>query len=358
MVLQQITDFILLEDNILQKYGLFCNDINKEEWLVTRCDKGQLYYQLYDRIVNKCKLALYTDRATELETDFTDLVRKSVEDSDSDTFNECIQYFSRSGDYKTKLAKLTRNIYIDKIVSLTNKYSIPIDYFYVLKFGIKIVFKTQYNESELLLEYKDVLDLIRQEKKYIDTKTKYLNSCMSKYNDGDTESYLKFIRSNTRLDEKFIDKNWSNLSQEDRIDRFNGYVLYRFPSKSSDFTTRLTEFIKEKYKCKEVKYNNIKWNKKQGRLTDITNLVINLETDEFWLSCEDKKFTKQKLELDESEINEEILYYCIYKNKSIEDCIQYMQFKLNIKKMSSIDKKYITKTFAEISEIIIENPYN
>jgi hypothetical protein len=364
---KSISDIILLEDTILQQYGIFNqHESEKEEWIKDSFDGGKLYYELHDKIINKRDIVRYTDICNNIEINIIKFIAETITTDEYEVFNEVLYYFStlkehkhsKDAQMKTKLGKLTKNIMMDKVSNLSNIYSIPIDTFVILKYNLNATFASNNKNDEidlLLDQYKECLELLKQAKKYVDTKTKYLTLRVEMYNNGNTAKYDEFMYAKKQYG-KHINKNWSNLKLEEKHERFESYVTSRFVAKSAEFIDRLCQFIKDEYK-NSIKYNNIKWNKQLGIVYHINNIIID-DTDSISVKTISKPtLIKSKTCLAMPTMNEEILYYILFINISIDNCIQKIQDRLKITKLTYIEKKKIAKVYNDMYEIIKQHEY-
>ncbi len=377
----QITDSLFFDEKILEKYGLFVGD-NKEEWLNSTIDNGELYYALENKLMKRSDIINVTKDIKNSEAWIIGFLKELLTEEDYLTLSEIIYYFNQdNSSRKTKIGKLSFNMMMGKAVTLSNKYNKGIDMFIYYKFNLKrstilTISIVNSNFNTKLNEYKDLNAKLRSCNKFIENRIAYLDGQMKKYNSGTTNEFEKFIY-NTKQDGKFIGSNWSTLKKEDKKERFESWVYSRYPYKPVEFTDKLIKFILDSYEQKTLKYNNIKWNKNKGIIYDIKNLQLEKEdsgesrnsdkckkVSDITNSFSDFNITKapkqivfdSKIITQLDKVNEEVLY-CLLIYMQLDECLIHLQNVFHVEKFTNIEKKKITSIYNDMDKIIKNNEY-
>jgi hypothetical protein len=352
-----ITDFLLLEDAILEKYGLYMDsEDNKEEWLKSQVDSGELYYTLYEKVIDK-KLINESLQLTEhLSVYLIDYIQTRLSPEDYLRFTSAVKYFEKGEPLKSKISKLTREMNVRDIEDLSSTYKIPINTFVYTKFSIKTPHKEMYTETkheldDKLVKYKLHVSKLKDAKRFVENKTKYLVNEMEKYNsEVNLEKYTKYKRT-IKKDSKYKGMNWSKLAVNDKHEVIIEYITNKYPERSKE----ISQFVIDAYNSKSIEYRSIKWVKEHGYIRDITGILIDPDTFE----CSVKKEDKQKtfIEANPGIVNEEMLYQVLAYNHSIENCISKLQNVFSIQKVSFSNSKKLTLLYNDIKNVIEDNPH-
>ena len=361
--MNKIVDIILLEESILEKYGLFyLHESKKHDWLESSDDKGEKYYKLYDKIIHEKDVKFIKAKLKDAEVWFEDIITSTITDpEDKKIYDESYTYFENAEPAKTKLAKLTRNLNTSKLDALSNKYSLALNTYVYIKFGVKVPYKfVKKCESQfdvMFIEYKELSEKYKNACKYVSTKRKYLSDKLECFNNGSLN--LDKFKYNTKQITEFKNSKWSELREPDRIERLGSYINSIYPDRDNEFITRINEQVVDLYKKKILKFNNIKWSRKHGYIRDITNLDIDHEFN-VSIDAPIKKITirHNTVQMFKERANEEILYYILTCNKSIDQCIYKIQHLLKIHKISHVDRKKLARIYNEFARVISENPFS
>jgi hypothetical protein len=240
---------------------------------------------------------------------------------------------------------------------------------------------TIYNDK--VLEYKNNLELIETSNRFLGNSTGNLNQelCQYIYN----QQHVKKVSLHQKG--KYF-KKWSQLSNEEKLDRYYCYVEYFInkylvePGLLAEIDAETTinnvkNLITEN--VNRIKFKDIKWTVKSGIIEHINPLKYKEEDKTFFLTDEKEKVkdVKQKIKKSssvrtlfnkESEkvINEDLVVFIIQskKNKKLtvdniknlkEEFIEKLKIRLLVKRVTVNDKNEVFKKFDDIYNVIINN---
>ncbi len=357
-------DIILFDEKLLESYGLYPHnhDSKKQDWLDQSPDKGVLYNTLHSKIILGSEVTRLTALVDSHESWFENFFRTGLNHDDYMTLHEVFLYLDQSKPVKTKLAKLEFDINMDKVFAISNSTGIPISMFVAVKYKLKKIYNIlKFNEGlvekyvDTIKEYTEALDSLRLAKLYIVNKTHTLTLRMEKYNSGDTEEFTKFDKSNQdSLAHK--NKNWSGLTAEERKERFSSYICLRYKDNDGDFVKRLITFVCESYDNKSLKYNQIKWNKRIGAVSDIKG-IDTTDTDDFSMVQVSKKTVVPNfIDTNLGAVNEEMLYYILSSPEpTFDEFFNRLSVQFNIQNSSHVQRKKLTKSFDTMKSVVTED---
>lgn len=358
----KVSDFILLEDSILERYGLYTDiDTNKTDWLKSQDDSGELYNNLRAKIIDNRDIKDSQNLVNALETEIFKYIENELNKDDYEVFLGIVKYFEKGDALKSKISKLTRGMNVHSIENLSISYKIPLSTFIYTKFNIKMPHKEMYIKIKhsldvILLEYKKAIDKLRDAKKYTENKTKFLSKEMENYNNGiNLEKYDKFKRTR-RSSSKYKGMNWSKLNTDEKIEVINEYISTKWSD--TRYQSIVSEFVINEYNAKNIEYRNIKWVKEYGYICNITGFLVDPETFECSLSRVQKQIKHDTIfNTNPGIINEELLYYIIVHEYSIEYCITKLQATFNIQKVPFSVIKKLTLLYNDMKKVISDNLY-
>jgi hypothetical protein len=378
------------------------------EWLSSQTDNGALYYNLYDTLINKKELASVNDDKLNLETKINTFIKDTLTDDQSKLWEKCVNFMEKYVEFniKTKKLKESFKIFIHNLSILYSEVNINFHKYLALKYDhhIDVNELTSKNESysknevlsyqfdEYIIEYGNVIDVIKTKSKFITNTIKNLKQdlCVFLTNELtlNTDVNKKKEPGYVQVGKYF--KRWILLSQEERLERFESYALYYVQVflldkdvidvyQRDDIVNTLSELLKSAYISKKMIYRDIKWNTTKGIIELVKILYYDTElgfvlkyTKQIMEKCEgDNNMIKKKLSFrtiitKESEkiINEDLLYFIVNRIKNgaetptKEDKEMFgerIKLKLKIKRLTINDKVKIFEKYDEIFSIVKNN---
>lgn len=356
---EEITDILLLEDSILERYGLYTDTpSNKEAWLNSQKDHGKLYNDMYEKVIN-CKAVKENEGiVNDIDNCLMISFKKTLSEEDVLLFEKIIEYFKKVKSFKTKIERLTRETNVQDIERLTKDYNIPLNKYIYTKFNLKMSHRSMYIQIEydlddLINKYKKAIEKLNDSIKFVENKRKYLENEMIRYNLGENVEKYNVYKKVTKEPSKFSGMNWSVLSIQDKFDCIREYINEKYSEKTPEFITRMYDFVTSQYSDKQLIYRNIKWVKAIGRIHDITGIQVHPENDTLEVVHRLKPAIKRTIfETDPGKVNEEMLYYIVVYNCTLEQCISRLQNMLNIQKIPFSVMKKLTLLYNEMMDIV------
>jgi hypothetical protein len=318
--------FIFFYRDIVNNYGM-CpyieitdNLLNKrKEWLSNQNDKGELYYNVYDKLILQTDYKKLELSKSSIEEELQKLHINYLNASQYDIFiktEEIIKEYNNA-NIKTKKLKDKFKIIINNISNLVIETGLNINEYiksyYNLYIPINIPIKhnidivdnqllvSLYNDK--ILEYIHIIDEIDVMKRFIN------NTIMNlKY---ELYQYLykaKSIKKQSYNQEGKFFKKWSKMNDEEKEDRYNSFSYYFInkylvnvniidKERSHELIIALNKLLKEN--MTKIKYKNIKWNIKKGIIEQISCLKYNAELNEFYIIQE--KENKKIMEVQDND---------------------------------------------------------
>lgn len=407
-----IPGFLFFHKDITDNYGN-CPHIElidgirekRLNWLDDQDDNGQLYRYLYDKFILKVEYEVLIQQRIELENYFSNIHCDYLTESQQqllDIMENDIQEYINS-PIKTKKLKDKFKIIVNNLSSLVIETDLNInDYlsaFYKLYIPINLPNKQDGISTNTIVSkngelmsnlYKDKVEEYKGLLEKIEVSQRYLKNTI---NNLKTELYqylynLKYIKkkTNTISQHGKYYKKWSELTDEEKLDRYYSYIDY-YISKSlvepglieGENIEKMKETVRNliSENTKRIKFKDIKWNVKRGTIEQINCLRFNEEKMDFYITKEVIKEPKPKTKkcssvrsilTKESEkvINEEMVLFMIQvkKKKKLnldnlktlkDEFIEKMKLKLKCKRITVNDKIEIFKKFDEIYSVIANN---
>ena len=392
---KEIPGMLFLHDSVIKKYGR-CPHINitssnkdeviekRKEWLNSQRDNGQVYYDLYNTLINQSDIKSYTLQKESTENDIDNIINVTLNTVQKQVYNDALilLYEYNASKLKSKKIKekykeiiyLFSKLYNDTHIHIHEYVSHKLDTQIIINYNDNSgsVNKTLSIYNDLLTknfkEYLDKYILIKQNLtnslKYLKNTTKHLNN--------ELVSFLKTKETDTFVQQGKFFKKWSLLTFEEQCDRFHSFARYYISRKKplqefkEENIEKLSNFLKESFKNKLLKYNSIKWNIKSGMIDSV--LIEHIDGD-FKIKTKPSVIKKAVESVsifskeNEQNINEYILTFLI-KNKKENDiidakfqdlCFEKIKLQLNLKKISKSDKILLKQKYTDIYEIIVKN---
>lgn len=400
-------------NNILNENNIDIRDLiyNKRlEWLSLQHDNGELYYNLYDTLINKKELISVDNDKLKLDEKINKFINDILTDDQVNLWKKCLAFIEKYVEFniKTKRLKESFKLFIHDLSILYSEVNINLHKYLSLKYNYHIDVNElnckkeinsnnvalSYQFDEYISEYQNIIDITKTKTKYITNTIKNLKQdlcCfLTKENTANTldNENKKSEQSYVQVGKYF--KRWILLSQEERLERFESYALYYVHtflldkdiidvSQRDDIVNTLSELLKTAYNSKKMIYRDIKWNTTKG----IIELVKILRYDkEFGFVL---KYTKQIMEKENDDnnlikkklsfrtiitkdsekiINEELLYFIVDRiennidkptKEDKESFAEKIKIKLKIKRLTINDKVKIFEKYDEIFYIVKNN---
>ena len=379
-----INDYIYLHDD-LKHYSKKSESESIQDWLLLQCDKGMLYNELYDRIVNKKKLKEKENLKNKLENEIENILMASFTNIQKKLYNEALQLIYEYNTYKVKTARVKEKMKtIINIFSLLYKdVNLKIHEYISKKFNIIIVINSNIkdecvNEMDNVFnmyfdQYKLVVDDINNEIKYLKNISKNILS-----------NYKKVIESSSSEEIEYTGmyfKKWSDLKTVEKLERIEAYTKYYISTKiaknikkyNGDLycnidQSNLYSMLKTALDSKKLTFHDIKWNINKGIIDYISfESTPHSEMSDGSFKLKEKSLTKKTISIfnkkNEEIINKTILSF-ILKNKSNVDilnnkykleCNELIKETINIKKIQKNDLTNLSSKYENIYKIVSEN---
>lgn len=352
----------------------------REMWLQSRFDNGKTYYNLYDILINEKDITHYTNQKNSLENEIENIINITLNTNQKQLYNDALilLYEYNTSKLKSKKIKDKYKHIIFLFSKLFNETHIHLHEYISQKFDTQILINYNENHSTiyndfLTKNFKEYVEKYVIIKQHLTNAHKYVKNTKKHL----TQSFLTFLQTkenNIFIQEGKYFKKWSLLTIDEQNERFDSFAHYyiskkkNFDETRSEYTQKLSTFLKDSFKNKQLKYNLIKWNIKTG-IIDSVLLEYIQEEDLFKLKLKPvtlkKSFEPISIFSKENEqnINEHILNFLI-KNKKETDiletkyqelCFDQIKLDLNFKKISKNDKILLKKKYTDIYDIILKN---
>lgn len=404
-------------DNLDNNYNTDLNNKNQDitdliynkrlEWLSSQNDKGELYYNLYDTLINKKELKLVDNDKLNLENKITKFIKDILTNDQYLLWEKCVNFMEKYVEFniKTKRLKESFKIFTHNLSILYSEVNINFHKYLSLKYDYHIDVNELNSKNkqtpqnvilndefdEYISEYSNIIDVIKTKSKFITNTIKNLKQdlyvCLSN-NNISTNGNKKKEPSYVQLGKYF--KRWNLLSEEERLERLESYALYYVHVfllekdvidiyQRDDIVNTLSELLKSAYISKKMIYRDIKWNTTKGLIESIK--ILNYDK-EFGFVL---KYTKQIMEKGEGDnnlikkkisfrtiitkesekiINEDLLYFIVNRiqdgvkistKEDKESFAERIKTKLKIKRLTINDKVKIFEKYDEIFNIVKNN---
>lgn len=392
----ELPGFLFFEHNIQVKYGLcpfikpqdnLCNA--RREWLYNTFDNGTLYYDFYEKIINKKDILDNETRKTQIEHYLDSFILSSFTQSQIELYNKTLELLDtyNNSKFKGKSVQAIMNMAVNNITLLVLETKINIDDYISARYCHITVNRLKEDVSNIsfddnLEKYKELIKKDADDKKYIINIEKRLKLQLTEY--LSLNSKPKLIKHLYLLP----GKKWKDLNDQEKLSSFDSFAnvyvhnLLIQPEllhndKKLDTIQFLKTLIRENYPT-NIKNKNITWNK-GGYISKIGLLQWDNASQTLFLKPakeEDKLNNTKKVKKPSSaktiltKINEEIINEEIIKNiiankddnNEIADMntfkkilLDNLKKRLKIKRILNIDKDRIMEIVDNIYTIISNN---
>jgi hypothetical protein len=403
--------YILFSKEIIEKYS-YCpylelnsedNEsilIKRKEWIDSQSDSGEMYYNLYNKIVNESEYIAFKTRFNNLseliENDFTRLLNDDQKKVYLDIEQYLIEYTSIQ--VKTKKLKDIFKIIINNVSNLVISTTVPIHTYLSLKYDSIEIPINNIRKNNITNEksYSQLFNLITDKinelihlKESIRNSHKWLINVKMQLKEN-LINYLINIKDKYKYNGKYF-KKWSQLTNDEKIERLIAFSEYYVYSKLiqgnliqldelDETKITLQELLLNAFNSNLLKYKYIKWNVLTGVIDNINQLKYVSVTPD---SINKKNFKLEldiKIEIDEIKngnkkcssiktimtknnekiINEEIIIFILKNNETqltelSNNFCEYIKLKLKLKRITLNDKTKIITRFNEIYTVIQNN---
>lgn len=399
--IKNIPGFLFFNKDIIDMYGM-CPFIelsdtiyyDRQSWLNNTSDNGLLYYQLYDKIINKTIYNQMVSNKKNLELNINDMHLNILSELEyallEDIKDNIIEY--NSSKIKNKKTKEKFKKIIDNTNSLFISSGLQINSYLSEYYSLNIPNTTptpaknpiKRENTFLSNDYYSKTQLYKQTNEQINFSLKFISNTICNLNQLLYE-YL-YMKSNMKYNQlgKFY-KKWSILTNYEKLDRYESFsenfinkylvepkLIDCDDNKVNDIINSLKNIFKENYL--KIKYKSIKWNVNKGIIERVFCLKYNNIKEEFSIVIDDiKQVDKVKKPVSirtilnkdtDKVINEEILIFIIQSKKngkclienikeSKELITEKIKEKLHLKRLTIKDKVQIHSKFDEIYTVII-----
>jgi len=334
---KQLPGYLFFHTSILKTYGL-CPYIEipqneqslqsknlsdyvynlRIKWLDSQTDKGALYFNLYETLVNNKEINELSKQKTIIENDIYNFTKDILSESQFELYNSTILLIQEYVNTIIKTKKLKEryknsihnlsilfsetNIEFHKYISLKYNYDIVINTIDSIQKTVDKIQSMIQNENyqNMLTDFQAVNEDIFNKSKFNKNILKNLNmelysyfsdkpKFITKYNN----TYVNIIKKITIVQTGKYFKKWSELEHNEKLERFESYSNYYIEKlilnktidqniKQNSFQT-LYNLLKTSFDNKTLSYKNYIWNIKRGIIENVKNLEYN-DTNGFVLN--------------------------------------------------------------------------
>jgi hypothetical protein len=199
---------------------------------------------------------------------------------------------------------------------LVSKTYINIHTFLNLKYGtsINVTFAIQKItcQSVLVESLNNSISLLSEHINELEVENIFIKNT---FRNIDKDLYV-FLQKPAVVIPKYSDCNWSKMTPEQHTECIITFSKVHFEKYPNGNLDKLSTQLVEWYTTKKLVYRNIKWNKIQGKITEIRGLVYDKTTDFYTLRKQtSSSTTSNKLTIDKVKLNNELLQYIIIQKK-------------------------------------------
>jgi hypothetical protein len=398
---------LFLHKSIIEKYGM-CPYIdanetceqNREAWLQSQQDSGQLYSELYNRLVLHQDLQGLLCSIEGIESDILSFITSCINATEKESFNEIYAFFREySGQsVKTKRIKDRHKHYINMLSVLQTCCHLPLHEFLSAKFDTHVFVNEmqgnqvgiEKNRAQILYlqtEFEEKLTMYKKRKdehltssKYVTNTVRNLKNELYKYLSKTMQVSDELQVAKSGQEGKYF-KKWTLLTHEEKVERFETFAKYyvenntinnprnKTINKTLEHSGTLANLLKDAYTKKDIVYRDLSWDVKRGVIHTVKNLGYNERKDQFYIVPTVKPCSAPKrsvLDADGQKVaNEAILEYIVKKYKSGHDqevkkdidlsaCIEILKTKLDLKKLSKVQNQQVAEIYNDMIDIITD----
>jgi len=406
--IDEYPSMLFFHESIIKKYGI-CpflkstdsyNNVKEQihHWLRNKDDKGKLFYDLHDKIINEKEIKQLSKKKSLLEDEIQVIINTILDAEHKNLYNDALFLLDEytSSKLKTKKMKEKYKNIIYLFSEIYNNCHIAIHEYISekLKLDIPINYTTHFDNNEqirLLREhFKDYIEKYKNHNAEMEHHVKVIKNMKKNLLDA-LNLYLNTTEPDIYKQEGKYFKKWSLLNAKEHLDRLESFSKYYISKKMNNKQDEnyvnlkkeddvvLFNFLKDVYTSKNLKFNYFKWDVKKGIIESFPYLLMEFKNDSVSFSLKIKPAAKPKSTIlktifskeNEQKINEFILTYILKnkneneinknenksKNEEINEkfkelCFENIKLKLNLKKISKSDMIVLDKKFDDIYNII------
>jgi hypothetical protein len=386
-------------------------------WLKKQRDGGELYKNMYTRLYEKVDIVALNDRIDKMKAEILELINGYMTSSQRELFSKCMSFIVEyiGCSVKSKKMKERYKLFIHNLSMLYCQTGLNLHVFLNNLYKQDIVIndlRVAQCSSDLPSVSKHMQDIfdtklesIKELSVALDQQQKWCNNTLRNLKN---EFYM-YCMDNIQVRASVPDvvqtgkyfKRWAVLSETERNDIFQSYADYHVNKHFRNINKKMIEkgespleiedmerslmisdlstLLVDAYKEKRLIYRDFKWNTNCGIIENIKVLNYDPEKNRFVLSAKagnhkvkakeaEKKCAQPKKVLmssqNERTLNETILVQVIARIESdnsqtedqhLENCLERIKTRLEIKKLNKVDKEYILKKYKEVFEVVQNN---
>lgn len=370
----------------------------RKKWL-EECtpDKGKIYYDVKNRLLNGSRLIKLHKEKEELILEIEKFLHKKLTESQLKELEEIGISLENYATTKTKSKKIKEShvATIKTITKLNMETDLHLHLYLSILYNVPLCIDcltTQTSEQIVFTEYIDALSrTIENEER----EQRYVKNIMTRTEEKMFEiiSMLRVQSHQYSKQKGMYFKKWSlltDIEKRERIDSWIKWYIYKtfMLGKLISTAEELESLINKLQTTLSIKipYRYIKWNVKAGIITSINGITYsssdgtfsfvgndtstmntdNLTTEMDTVSIATKSENCDRIKHDQSFLNKksnekivnDILLNGILKEKPFKECIEKIKIKLGISKISSKEKDILLKKYNDIKTIIESNLIN
>lgn len=386
--------------NVIKSTNLILKKIvenNRKNWLESRSDKGELYYQIRDNIVYKHDYNNELSLQNTSEYNLKNYINLVFTDSQKNLLKDSISFIEN--EYTTCLVKSKKikerfKILIKALTFLFTETKLCIHEYLTIKYNTEFFVNVENIKPDL--EFSRLLDIYKELKQTTEQKRIYAYNmnrnlydelCLFLTNKKD------FEMNNTEIVQagKYF-RRWIALSKDEKNERFESFSDYYIekymirenllkPIDKANLVEKLSKLLIYAYSKKHMIYRDFKWTTKKGLIENVKVIKYNKATEEFELNkvltnldedgnikdkkCKKRSSVKSIFSTHERIVNEEILVFIVkyiqdnqpklikkLEDSTIDDCVNIVKSKMKLNKIGKDDKLLITHKLREMYSII------
>lgn len=369
-------------------------------WLDKQIDHGELYMNIYNRVVLFSKLQELYKTKDKLIHECHNILSSTLSPSQMKMYldsKEYLEQYTTAVVKSKKIKELYSNV-VNNCSMLKSETDLDVHNYLTALYDVQILVnhltKDNFKESILgVIEDKispnknlsrmfhSTIEKLFECTSSIVTETKFINNSTNYCFNEMVDYILNEESKETFANDTFVQKGlyfckWSELTSEQKYERllsYAKYYIYKFFTStqiyenldSEKLVDKFYNTIKDGLDKKILKYKDFKWNQSHGVISNISGVTFDNEKCEFTLnlSCAPEKKSNSKsrsssktiITKSHDKLINDIILTSILKNLDKNDIINKIKDKLKVNKLSSGDKQTILQKYNDICLIVQEN---
>jgi hypothetical protein len=369
-------------------------------WLDKQKDHGELYMNLYNRIVLFSNLQNFFKTKDKLIHECHTILSSVLSASQMKMYMDSREYLNQytKAVVKSKKVKELYSNVVNNCSMLKSETDLDVHNYLTALYDVQIlvnhISKDNFKESILGVNEESepsnknlsrmlysTIEKLVECKSSIETETKFINNSKNYCFNEMVDYILKEESKESFANETFVQKGmyfckWSELTSEQKYERllsYAKYYIYKFFTStqiyenldSEELVDKFYNTIKDGLDSKILKYKDFKWNQSHGVISNISGVTFDNEKCEFTLnlSCAPQKKSNSKsrsssktiITKSHDKLINDIILTSILKSVDKNDIINKIKDKLKVNKLSSNDKQTILQKYNDICLIVQEN---